>query len=197
MGTAAIQLIQLAGAKAIATVGSAEKQAEVRNVRTCYVFLFLSFLQVLALGAIAAVNYKTGPWLSDVLAATEGLSRRTTDDTMSLDLLCTGKGVDVVLDCIGEQYWEQNADAVKLDGRWVLYGTMGGGNVSALMPINRLRCNIYVYVQVNGPLLRKLLSKRIALLSTTLRTRSDAYKGELVSSFHAATAAAFSDGRLK
>ena len=34
-----------------------------------------------------------------------------------------------MLDCIGEQYWEQNSDVVKLDGRWILYGTMGGPNV--------------------------------------------------------------------
>ena len=158
VGTAAIQLIQLAGARAIVTVGSAEKQAEVGDALMIY--MPAEQEQTTALGAIAAVNYKNGPWLGEVLAAT------------------AGHGVDVVLDCIGEQYWEQNADVLKTDGRWILYGTMGGGNV-------------------NGPLLRKLLHKRIALLPTTLRTRSDEYKAELVSRFHAATWEGFAAGKLK
>ena len=50
---------------------------------------------------------------------------------------------------------------------------------------------------MNGPILRKLLYKRIALLPTTLRTRSDEYKGKLVSRFRAATWDAFAAGKLK
>ena len=84
VGIAAIQLVAFAGARAIVTVGSSEKQSE-----------------LLALGVAAAVNYKEGPWLPAVLAATEN------------------KGVDMVLDCIGESYAEQNSDVLKLDGRWV------------------------------------------------------------------------------
>jgi tumor protein p53-inducible protein 3 len=38
---------------------------------------------------------------------------------------------------------------------------------------------------INGPLLRTLMSKRIQLLATTLRTRSVAYKAALVAAFSA------------
>lgn len=65
----------------------------------------------------------------------------------------TGKGVDIILDCIGGQNWEQNVSCLALDGRWVLYGTMGGRTVE-------------------GGLLGKLLARRGHLLSSLLRSRS-------------------------
>lgn len=65
----------------------------------------------------------------------------------------TGKGANIILDCIGGQNWEQNVSCLALDGRWVLYGTMGGRTVE-------------------GDLLGKLLARRGHLLSSLLRSRS-------------------------
>lgn len=65
----------------------------------------------------------------------------------------TGNGANVILDCIGGSNWEQNVSSLAVDGRWVLYGTMGGR-------------------AVQGDLLGKLLSKRGHLLSSLLRSRS-------------------------
>uniref|UniRef100_A0A3P8ST94 Tumor protein p53 inducible protein 3 n=1 Tax=Amphiprion percula TaxID=161767 RepID=A0A3P8ST94_AMPPE len=62
-------------------------------------------------------------------------------------------GANVILDCIGGCNWEQNVSCLSVDGRWVLYGTMGGR-------------------AVEGDLLGKLLSKRGHLLSSLLRSRS-------------------------
>lgn len=64
-----------------------------------------------------------------------------------------GKGANVILDCIGGQNWEQNVSCLAVDGRWVLYGTMGGRTVE-------------------GDILGKLLSKRGHLLASLLRSRS-------------------------
>ena len=33
-----------------------------------------------------------------------------------------GRGVDMILDCIGSSYWEKNARSIAVDGTWVLYG---------------------------------------------------------------------------
>jgi tumor protein p53-inducible protein 3 len=63
------------------------------------------------------------------------------------------KGVDLVFDCIGESYWEKNANSLGMDSEWIVYGLMGGPNV-------------------NGDLLGKILRKRIQIKGTTLRTRS-------------------------
>ena len=58
----------------------------------------------------------------------------------------------------------KNVSSLAVDGRWVLYGLMGGG-------------------EGDGPVLAGLLRKRGSLLATTLRSRSDQYKAELVRRF--------------
>lgn len=73
-------------------------------------------------------------------------------------------GVDIVLDPIGASYFEDNLECLNLDGRWVLYGTMGGH-------------------QINTVDLRSLMSKRINFYTTTLRSRSNQYKTDLINSF--------------
>merc|ERR1711952_323242 len=126
VGTAAVQLITLAGASAFVTAGSdAKVEAAVK------------------LGAAGGCNYKTGSWR-------EAVTRWT-----------GGRGVDIILDCIGGSYFQ---DSLALDGVWVLYGLLGGAEVS-------------------GPVLAALLRRRGSLRATTLRARSDEYKAQLVASF--------------
>jgi len=67
-------------------------------------------------------------------------------------LFVLGKGVNVILDCVGSSFWEQNIKSLSVDGRWVLYGLLGGG-------------------QISGNLLGDLLKKRGSLIATTLRSR--------------------------
>uniref|UniRef100_A0A914WM10 Enoyl reductase (ER) domain-containing protein n=1 Tax=Plectus sambesii TaxID=2011161 RepID=A0A914WM10_9BILA len=111
-------------------------------------------------GAQHVFNYKTDDWLVSV--------RHVTD----------GKGVNVVLDCVGASYWEKNADALTVDGRWVLYGLMGGADIS-------------------GNLLSKILQKRIRLQGTTLRARCNEYKAKLIEEFTAKALPHFATGELK
>lgn len=91
VGTAAIQLLKEAGARAIVTAGSDEKCA------LC-----------LRLGALAAINYKLGPFAAEVKAKTAGV------------------GADVILDSIGALYLAQNVEALAPGARLVLIGLMGG-----------------------------------------------------------------------
>ena len=58
----------------------------------------------------------------------------------------------MILDCVGSSFWEKNIKVLAVDGRWVLYGTLGGGNVE-------------------GNLLGGLLKKRGSLIATTLKHR--------------------------
>ena len=96
-----------------------------------------------ALGAIAGFNYKEGSYADGVKEATGG------------------KGVDIILDCVGGSLWDANAAAIAVEGRWVLYGLLGGPSPE-------------------GPVLAHLMRKRIRLQATTLRARSQAYKANLV-----------------
>lgn len=49
-----------------------------------------------------------------------------------------GKGVDVILDCIGAPYLQKNLDSLNFDGRLCIIGLMGGANaeikLSSLLP---------------------------------------------------------------
>jgi len=111
-------------------------------------------------GATHGFNYKSGNFDEHVLKVTEG------------------KGVNVILDCVGASFWEQNATAIAMDGRWVLYGLLGGG-------------------QITGDILAKILRKRIKLVGTTLRARSIEYKAHLINKFRDSVGNSFEEGKLK
>lgn len=126
--------------------------------------LFMGFVDSVILHA---VNGYTSSWkYFKTIHTTYGfitdevLVKFRTPDSTSAQFSCvttncdfTGKGANVILDCIGGRNWEQNVSSLATDGRWVLYGTMGGR-------------------AVEGDLLGKLLSKRGHLLSSLLRSRS-------------------------
>lgn len=110
---------------------------------------------VRALGAAHTCNYKTADFAACVKAAVGG--------------------VDLILDPVGGSFAKQNADALAMDGRWVLYGSMGG-------------------LATDAQLLPPILRKRVSLMGTTLRNRSDAYKADLVSRFAADILPGLADG---
>ncbi|EOA16998.1 hypothetical protein CARUB_v10005235mg [Capsella rubella] len=72
------------------------------------------------LGADVCINYKTEDFVAKVKAETNG------------------KGVDVILDCIGAPYLQKNLDSLNFDGRLCIIGLMGGANaeikLSSLLP---------------------------------------------------------------
>lgn len=84
-----------------------------------------------------------------------------------------------MLDCIASSYWDKNIQSLAIDGRWVLYATMGGTEIHAPMFFARM------------------LQKRIKLLPSTLRSRSPAYKIELARSFTEHALALFAAGAYK
>ncbi|MBC8186705.1 MAG: NAD(P)H-quinone oxidoreductase [Proteobacteria bacterium] len=74
-----------------------------------------------------------------------------------------GRGVDVVLDSIGAAYLEQNLKSLALDGALVLIGLMGGARAEIS--------------------LATLLMRRIRVVGSTLRTRPNSQKAEIVEAF--------------
>lgn len=77
--------------------------------------------------------------------------------------LTDGRGVDVVLDPIGASYLERNLSSLAVGGRLVVIGGMGG---------RRAELD-----------LGKLLSRRLSVVGSTLRSRSDHEKREIVRAF--------------
>ncbi|KAK7904226.1 hypothetical protein WMY93_016833 [Mugilogobius chulae] len=67
--------------------------------------------------------------LAKSLGAAQGFNYREDDYVEGVKQFTEGRGADVILDCVGGSCWEQNVSCLAVDGRWVLYGTLGGGAV--------------------------------------------------------------------
>ncbi len=99
------------------------------------------------------------------------------DDFEAACLAATdNRGVDVVLDCIGGPYLEKNLRVLTTEGHLVVIGLMGGKSGELDM--------------------RRLLSKRIRIIGSTLRALSTQRKTEIVSSFLDRFGDALAGGRL-
>lgn len=94
------------------------------------------------MGVNAAFNYRTTDWSKAILERTGG------------------KGVDVVIDYVGKDYFQKNIDVAAKDGRIVLLAFLSGSIVEK--------------VDISG-----LLRKRVRVEGSTLRSRDVEYQGKL------------------
>lgn len=95
------------------------------------------------LGATAGFNYKTQDWSKEILSATDGA------------------GVDIVIDFVGQSYFQGNLDVAAKDGRIVHLGAMSGIKLPAGVDI--------------GAFVRK----RVRFEGSSLRSRDADYQGRL------------------
>ncbi|UVL47772.1 zinc-binding dehydrogenase [Pseudomonas moraviensis] len=84
---------------------------------------------------------------------------------------------DVILDPVGGNYSALNLKLIALDGRWVLIGLMGGREAKLD--------------------LAQVLGKRVQLLGSTLRSRDDQFKADLLSDLGQHVWPLFAEGRLR
>lgn len=89
-----------------------------------------------------------------------------------------GRGVDVIIDFIAGPYFEQNIECLKTDGRLILLASLGGGKIESFD-------------------LRKILTKRLMLIGSTLRSRPPDYQIMLTKEFAALALPLFPEGTLK
>jgi len=89
-----------------------------------------------------------------------------------------GRGVSLILDPVGASYWEANTEGIAVDGRWVIIGGLGGQVID--------RFNFQVFMQ-----------KRIQLIFSTLRSRSEEDKIELTKQFLAFAQERLATGALQ
>jgi putative PIG3 family NAD(P)H quinone oxidoreductase len=111
------------------------------------------------------------------LGARAAIDYRNEDFVARVRELTEGRGVNVVLDHIGARYLAQNLSALAVGGRLVLIGLMGG-----------------VRSEIN---LAELLIKRLSLIGSTLRTRTNEDKARIVRTFLDRFGAALAAGRLR
>ncbi|KFE48070.1 NAD(P)H-quinone oxidoreductase [Pseudomonas syringae] len=95
----------------------------------------------------------------------------------SIDSLKDFAPFDVILDPVGANYAALNVKLLGVDGRWILIGLMGGREA-----------------QLD---LAQILGKRIQLLGSTLRSRDDQFKADLLLDLAHNVWPLFTEGRLK
>ena len=113
----------------------------------------------LELGADAALDYTKGEFAPAVLEKTGGV------------------GVDVALDSIGAPYLAQHLACLRVGGRLVLIGLMGGARADVNLGL--------------------VVAKRLSIIGSTLRARPIAEKAEIVRGFRARFGAALEAGKLR
>ena len=99
------------------------------------------------------------------LGATHAVNYRTQDFVAAIRELTGGQGVDVVLDIIGGDYLPRNIECLRLHGRLVQVGLIGGAKA-----------------QID---LRRVLNNRLTLTGSTLRPRTVAEKGAIAAALEA------------
>jgi NADPH2:quinone reductase len=113
----------------------------------------------LKLGAEAAINYKTEDFVARVAQITDG------------------QGVNLILDMVGGDYFEKNAQALAVEGRLVQISTQAGGRV------------LFDF--------RVMMAKRLTLTGSTLRPLSVAQKGAIAQEVHAHVWPLLASGQVK
>jgi NADPH2:quinone reductase len=101
----------------------------------------------LELGADAAIDYRTQDFAEEI--------QRLTD----------GKGVNVILDMVGAEYFARNLKSLARDGRLVIIAFLGGFRTEAD--------------------LRPIMVKRLTVTGSTMRPRTKAEKGEIAAALAA------------
>ena len=86
--------------------------------------------------------------------------------------------IDLIIDFVGSPYWEKNIELLGLDGRLVILSLLGGAELekASLVPI---------------------LRKRLKIIGSTLRNRTDEYKFRLTSDFHTYAMELFETGQIQ
>ena len=93
------------------------------------------------------------------LGAELAINYRADDFVAAVKTATDGRGVDLILDMVGGSYLQRNLDSVAVEGRIVLIGLMEG----AIAEIN----------------LATLMSRRVILTGSTLRSRTVDQKGKI------------------
>jgi NADPH2:quinone reductase len=111
------------------------------------------------LGAARAINYRDDDFVAVTRAATDG------------------RGIDVILDMVGGDYFPRNIDALATGGRLVQIATLGGPRSQIFLPA--------------------VMQRRLTITGSTLRPRSVAEKGAIAKVLREQVWPLLDDGRVR
>ncbi len=134
---------------------------------------------VKARGAVAYVTAGSDDKLARCteLGADAAINYKTESFAERIAALTEKKGVDVILDCVGGSYLESNVASLRSQGRLVIIGLMGGTKADINLGL--------------------LVSRRLRVVGSVLRTRTLAEKVAITDAFRADVLPLFVDARLE
>jgi NADPH:quinone reductase-like Zn-dependent oxidoreductase len=115
--------------------------------------------------------------MCESVGATVGINYRTTDFASVVEKETDERGVDLIVDMVGRDYWSRNVQVAAIDARIAIVALLSGGKF-----------------EID---LRQLMGKRIWITTTTLRTREPDYQIDLRNTFVKKIMPAFKDGSAK
>jgi len=133
----------------------------------------------LALDAVPIVTAsKEKHNLCNQLGARATIDYKTQDFATAVKAFTGNQGVDVIIDFIGAPYFKKNIEILRNDGRLILLAALGGGKVEEFN-------------------LLSILSRRISVIGTTLRARTNDYQIRLTQEFWKFAKPLFEDGSFR
>ncbi|MBE0649710.1 MAG: NAD(P)H-quinone oxidoreductase [Bacteroidales bacterium] len=112
------------------------------------------------------------------LGAEKAIDYRSEDFSDKILEYTNGKGVNLIIDFVAGPYLNQNIKSLAVDGRLVNLATLGGGKVDDFD-------------------MRSILSKRLTVIGSTLRSRSLDYQIKLTREFAAFAIERFNSGKIQ
>ncbi len=112
------------------------------------------------------------------LGAEKAIDYKKEDFYDSVINYTNNEGVDIVIDFIGAPYFQRNLNCLKTDGKLIMLSQLGGFNVSELS-------------------IRQMVSKRLSIIGSALRSRNIEYQIKLVREFTEFAMGKFKTGDLK
>ncbi|KAF5380751.1 hypothetical protein D9757_007165 [Collybiopsis confluens] len=95
---------------------------------------------------------------------TNGVNYTTQNFAEEVKKITEDKGVDVVIDFVGQSHWTKNLESLAVDGRMTMLAMLSGTQVSEFN-------------------LAAILYKRLRIQGSTLRSRTRAYQADLIARF--------------
>jgi NADPH:quinone reductase-like Zn-dependent oxidoreductase len=102
--------------------------------------------------------------LCEELGANHTIDYKADDFAKKIKELTNGIGVNVIIDFIAGPYFQQNLNSLAKDGRLILLATLGSGKIDAAD-------------------IRQILTKRLTIIGSTLRSRTIDYQRKLNEAF--------------
>ena len=112
------------------------------------------------------------------LGAEKAIDYKSENFTEKIKEFTGGTGADVIIDFIAGPYFKQNIESLNRDGRMVILASLGGGRIDEFD-------------------LRKILSKRLTIIGSSLRSRTREYQIELTKEFRGFALKKFESGIMK